>query len=128
MYYLLEDKIFRELLCNDKTVLTIRLNLILRSAVYWGSAVSAECMCLHHCFVCARLYPLLCYLKVWHTQPRSPNYEKRFKLAYLFKVSWKQLRIPRENSRDIYENVYNFRFHERGEFSLLNSEHDALGA
>lgn len=61
-----------------------------------GNAMLDECMCLHHCFVCVELYPLLCYLKVWHTQPRSPNYEKLFKLAYLFKVSWKQLRISRE--------------------------------
>lgn len=102
-YYSLEDKIFRELLRHDKTVL--RLNLIVRSAVYWRCAVLAECMRLHHCFVCVRLYPLLCYLKVWHTQPWSPNYEKRFKLAYLFKVLWKQLRIPRE-TLETYMRTY----------------------
>jgi len=70
-----------------------------------GNAVLAECMCLHHCFVCVRLYSLLCYLKVWHTQPRSPNYEKLFKLAYLFKVSWKQLRISRE-TLETYMRTY----------------------
>lgn len=29
------------------------------------------------------------------------------------------------NSQDVYEDVYNFRFHERGEFSLLNLEPNA---
>lgn len=70
-----------------------------------GNAMLAECMCLHHCFVCVWLYPLVCYLKVWHTQSRSPNYEKLFKLAYLFKVSWKQLRISRE-TRKTYMRTY----------------------
>lgn len=93
----------REFLCPDESI--SRLNFI-----EW-SAIRGMNTCARSRFVRVRLYPLLCYLKVWHVQPRSPNYEKRRKLARAsLQVSRVQLRILGENSRDAYEDVYNFRF------------------